>query len=223
MSLRIVSLSDTHTRHSFKIPEGDILIHSGDLTFRGSVEEIAKEIQWLKEVKVGHGFSHVISIPGNHDWLAEKDPALMKLLFRESSMNYLHHESIELEGIKFFGSGYTPEFCGWALGYSRYSGESIKLWSKIPDDTQILITHGPPKGIGDLTLGFDDSPPQHVGCFDLLDRINNLKSLTHHIFGHIHSGYGITKIGNVTYANSSICNEKYQAVNTPHVFDWLLK
>lgn len=229
---RLVFISDTHTRHDFNIPEGDILVHCGDLTFRGTVEEISKEAQWLRGVKVGLGFSYVIVIPGNHDWLAEKDPQLMKMILSASGLTCLNHDFAEVEGIKFFGSGYTPEFCGWALGYSRYEGESLRLWSQIPDDTEVLVTHGPPKGILDLTAGYEEmtpsgigkyQPPEHVGCWDLRERIRCLKSLKVSAFGHIHHSYGTEIIDGVRFINASTCDERYKATNQPVVVDWPLK
>lgn len=228
--MKIVFISDTHTRHDFAIPEGDLLVHCGDLTFTGAAVDLVREAKWLQGIKIGHGFQEVVIIAGNHDWLAEQNPGLTKSIFTEHSCLYLHHEPAEIEGIKFFGSGYTPFFMNWALNVRR-GPDLARLWSQIPDDTQILVTHGPPWGIGDRTLGYENvlpygieyEPPRHVGCHDLLRRIEQLNDLKIHACGHIHSGYGVHKTDKVTYLNCSTVNENYKAVNSPLVIDWPMK
>lgn len=226
--MKIVCLSDTHTRTDFQIPDGDILIHSGDATFTGNYKEVYEFSGWYSSLP--HRYK--IFTAGNHDWGFQKQPEVFRSMMKDSGIIYLEDSEIEIEGIKIYGSPWQPEFNSWAFNLSRYDGELAEKWSKIPDDTQILITHGPPKGILDRTLGYEEitpsgmssyDPPRHVGCYDLFDRIYQLKSLRLHIFGHIHAAYGVEKVGNVTYANSSICNEKYKAINKPHVFDWPLK
>lgn len=231
---KLVFLSDTHLRHDFQIPEGDILIHCGDLTMSGSVPEIAKAANWLKGVKVGHGFKHVILIPGNHDWLAEKHPEMMYHLFSEADCTYLQHEQIVLSGIKFFGSGYTPRFFDWALNVDR--GEALaRLWTAIPDDVEILITHGPPKGRLDSVRETDSGGygeymessmrwiTKHVGCDDLASRIKDLKKLKIHSFGHIHRPGVEVGADGIVYINASTCNEQYVAVHKPITIDWPIK
>lgn len=231
--MRLILISDTHCQHDFKIPEGDILIHAGDLTFNGTVPEITKEVQWLRGVKVGLGFQHVVVVPGNHDWLAEKDPALMELLFRENGLTYLQHKAAEIDGLKFFGSGYTPRFFDWALNVDR--GEPLRaLWSQIPKGTNVLITHGPPydrfdtvnRPDGDADSTFYGITPREriipakVGCWDLAHRIQDLvPELRLHVFGHIHQSGIATGADGVIYANSSICNEQYRAAHAPHIVD----
>lgn len=225
--LRIVAISDTHLQHDFTLPKGDILVHAGDLTFRGDMPEMSRAINWLKAVKASHGFSEVVVICGNHDWLGEKDPSLTKSLFRDSGLIYLDHSGVSIKGINFFGSAYTPEFGGWAFNLSRMDMSLHDKWEMIPEETQVLITHGPPKGIGDLTAGYHGiegmkevyEPPEEVGCYDLNQRVQKLPNLKLHTFGHIHHAYGEYHRGNVTYLNASVCNEKYKPKNKPHVFD----
>lgn len=225
--MKVVTISDSHCQlNKVTLPEGDILLHAGDLTFSGNTKEIASELNILGNMakKFLYGCYFVC---GNHDWMGEKDPSLLRLLAKENGLTWLQNESATVDGIKIYGSGNSLEFNGWALPISAYDGTAKECWDKIPDDTNILITHGPPKGIGDLTLGYQNvtpcsieyDPPKHVGDLDLLDKINTLKNCWLHVYGHIHSGYGIRKIGNVTHANASIVNERYQVVNAPHVID----
>lgn len=227
MNCKIVSISDTHTRTNFKIPDGDIIIHAGDATFRGDYAEISEFVRWYS--KLPHRIK--IFVAGNHDWGFQKQPEVFRNMMKENGIIYLEDSAIEIEGIKIYGSPWQPEFNNWAFNLSTFEGELARKWSMIPDDTDILITHGPPKGIGDRTEGYENVtpysidiiPPKHVGCFDLLDRISQLKELRYHICGHIHSGYGIQKRRGVTFLNSSICNERYKPINKPHVFDWPTK
>lgn len=229
---RLVLISDTHTHHDFTIPEGDILVHSGDLTYNGKVHEVAREATWLKGIKTSHQFKDIVVIDGNHDWLGERDPGLMRSLIEEAGCIYLDHQAKEIQGLKFFGSGYTPEFCNWSKNVER--GPALaRLWAQIPDDTQILVTHGPSKGRLDRVKEPDESDYHgiygmsirykevQVGCADLRNRISELKDLIVHTYGHIHVWGGQTEKGadGITYCNASVCNERYEPNNSPIVLD----
>lgn len=213
--MRVVLISDTHLQHNFSVPDGDVLIHSGDATWVGNVQEVSKFNNWLGTLP------HPVKIfcAGNHDIGFERDPALFRSLI--SSAVYLQDEAYQLpNGMKVWGSPYQPEFgSGWAFNLSRYDGSLESRWARIPEDTNILITHGPPHGIGDLTTG-EYGPPEKVGCYDLNLRVQKLTQLKLHVFGHIHCSYGVYKRGEVTYVNASICNERYKPVNKPVVIDY---
>jgi Icc-related predicted phosphoesterase len=227
---RLVCVSDTHLQHDFTIPDGDILVHAGDLTFQGTVPEVARAVNWLHGTRIGQAFKDVVVIPGNHDWLAEKDPGLIKRMMLDAGLTYLQHEPATIQGLKFFGSGYTPRFYDWALNVKR-GPDIARLWAQIPEDTAVLVTHGPPHGRLDNVKESDDSgygdygrPPvryinKHVGCADLRDRIVRLKSLKAHIFGHIHRPGMVKGADGVVYINASTCNEQYKAVHQPQLLD----
>lgn len=232
MSLRLVCVSDTHLQHDFPVPEGDVLIHAGDLTFRGDRPEISRAVEWLRGVKVGGGFKEAVIVPGNHDWMAERDPNEMRVRMEEAGMTYLDHLPAEVLGLRFFGSGYTPAFFDWALNVKR-GPDLARLWAQIPDDTQVLVTHGPPMGRLDVVRRPDGDPDStyygttpkvrhietHVGCADLRDRIRQLRDLKLHVFGHIHKPGRETGADGVTYVNASICDQSYKAVHAPIVVD----
>jgi Icc-related predicted phosphoesterase len=210
--MKFVLISDTHCQlEKMIIPDGDILIHAGDLTYRGSVEQTSAELRKLSLLT--ERFKQVIVIDGNHDWLGEKNPSLMESLCKDNGLTYLKDSSVTIDGINIYGSPFQPEFCSWAFNLPR--GEALqKVWAKIPDDTHVLVTHGPPRGILDLC------PDKfRAGCDDLLKRINELEQLKLHVFGHIHLSYGQLKVGDVTFVNASICDEGYYPVNKPIVFD----
>ena len=206
--MRIVCLSDTHNcNEEIAVPAGDILIHAGDATIRGTIDEIVLFNEWFSSLP--HPYK--IFVAGNHDWLFEIDPKLAKSLFTESVI-YLQDSLVEIEGLKIYGSPWQPWFFDWAFNLSR--GEPLaEKWKLIPEDTDILITHGPPFGILDF-------PPNgfSVGCERLRKRVEKIRPQLH-VFGHIHFSYGKLKKFGVEFANASICDEGYAPVNLPLVFD----
>ena len=206
MSTRLVLISDTHGLHSsLHVPAGDILVHAGDLTDRGTFEEVERFNEFLGQL------SHPtkIVIAGNHDFCFERDQQASASLL--TNCIYLQDEAVTVEGLKFYGSPWQPWFFDWAFNLQR--GAEIRAkWDQIPDDTDVLITHGPAYGCRDRTAG-----GEQVGCRDLLDAIDRIRPRVH-IFGHIHEGYGSTSNLNTTFINASICNEHYVISNEPIVF-----
>lgn len=120
-----------------------------------------------------------------------------------------------LDWPKFFRQ---PVFFGWGFNLPR--GQPLRdVWAKIPSDTEILITHGPPVGFGDETRDGN-----RAGCVDLLNTIQNRVKPKLHIFGHIHEGYGVTKDTNGTlFINASTCTIRYKATNPPIIIDLPIK
>lgn len=207
--MRIVAISDTHGFHrQVKLPEGDILIHAGDVSMKGERFQIEEFIEWFAKLD----FRDKIFIAGNHDFFFERSSANEILNLIPPNITYLNNTSVELAGRKIWGSPITPYFFNWAFNKQR--GEPIaRYWEMIPSDTDILITHGPMLGHLDLTKG-----GQHVGCKDLLLRAQNLK-IKAHIFGHIHESYGQLDANDTFFVNACIVNRNYEVVNAPIVFD----
>ena len=135
----------------------------------------------------------------------------------DEGIKVLHQEGIEVEGLKIWASANSPAFCNWAFNVDRL--EIAKYWAEIPDDTHVLITHGPPMGILDGVERFNgklcEFEIEHVGCYDLRNRISQLKQLKLHVFGHIHEGYGKLQVGDITYVNASNCTKHYRPTNPP--------
>jgi Icc-related predicted phosphoesterase len=211
--MKIVAISDTHCQlHKISLPEGEILVHAGDLTYRGTLNEMAQQFYDLGQH--GKKFKHTIAICGNHDWLGEKEPNTVKMLAKENGVIWLQDDMVEIEGIKFYGSAWTPEFCNWAFNLDRNDGSLEEAWDKIPEGIDILMTHGPAYGRQDHSY---DGP---LGCTKLMRAIDRVKPKAH-IFGHIHHSYGY-HIGadGILYANASTCNESYDPINKPIVFDY---
>jgi Icc-related predicted phosphoesterase len=206
--MKVVLISDTHTRHrDIILPEGDILIHAGDVSSRGKKSEIDDFIEWFQSQP--HKFK--IFIAGNHDFFFEK---VVKNNVKVEIKNviYLNDSGCEIEGLKFWGSPVQPAFLDWA--FNRNRGLEIKQhWDLIPENIDILITHGPPFGILDKT-----TRGRFVGCEQLAKKVAEIKPKIH-VFGHIHEGYGILKTENTTFINASILNEKYIYTNDPIVIE----
>jgi len=202
----IVIISDTHGMHDkLAIPEGDILIHAGDMCNAGKLREVVEFNDWIGDLP----HEHKIVIAGNHDWCFERQPNKTQAIL--TNCTYLQDSSVEIDGLKFFGSPWQPEFCNGAFNIRRGHDLRIK-WSTIPDDVDVLITHCPPFGFGDGTF-YGES----AGCVDLAKRVKEIRPRLH-AFGHIHEGYGRWDKGGTTYVNGSSCNFNYQPVNPPLVF-----
>jgi Icc-related predicted phosphoesterase len=206
--MRIVCISDTHNlSDGVAVPDGDVLLHAGDLTMMGSIDEVVRAHDWLAALP----HPHKVVVAGNHDFLFERQPAAARDLMRE--LVYLEDEGAEIGGLAIWGSPWQPWFFDWAFNLER--GPAIRAkWDLIPAGTDILVTHGPPRGHGDRTRRGD-----LVGCEDLLHVVARIEPALH-VFGHIHEGYGTTRSGSTLFVNASICDVSYRPVNAPVVVDW---
>lgn len=224
--MKIVLISDTHCQlDKITLPDGDLILHAGDLTYRGNTEEMSYEIKVLGEMakKCKYG---CISICGNHDWLGQNNPEKTRQLFKDAGVTYLQDEEVVINGLHIYGSPWQPEFYNWAFNLPR--GKPLAdIWAKIPENTDILITHGPPYRFGDIVIeGYGGCWPDadfknkklHVGCKDLLKRVKVVKP-KYHVFGHIHDGHGIYKNKGTTFINAAICNERYEPLHEPIVIE----
>jgi Icc-related predicted phosphoesterase len=205
-TLTIVAISDTHGRHrALKIPPGDVLVHAGDLTRRGKFQELDE----LDELFASLPHRYKVVIAGNHDWCFQEQPAAAAARLKHAI--YLQDEGVTLEGVRFWGSPWQPWFYDWAFNLRR--GAEIRAkWELIPPDTDVLITHGPPFGHGDLT-----SRGERAGCEDLLEVVERIAPRVH-IFGHIHEGAGVTTNGKTVFVNACSCNLGYEPVNEPVLY-----
>lgn len=214
---KIICLSDTHSLE-YKVPnewlvDADIAIHGGDCTNIGRMNELKYFLDWYSSLD---RYKHKIFIAGNHDWCFERNyNESIELLSNYPQLTYLQDEEIVIDGIKIYGSPHQPEFGSWAFNQKR--GKEIQAkWDLIPKDTDILVTHGPPFGIGDFV---PYRGGEFVGCKDLASTILTLPNLKAHIFGHIHYSYGSVYKNNIQYINAATCNEGYEIVNKPIVIE----
>ncbi len=211
--MRLVCISDTHMAHKgFSIPDGNVLIHAGDATSSGTPDEVDRFLGWL----AAQPHPHKILIAGNHDWLFQRDPDLARLLLEKHQgrgIHYLEDSGMEIEDVRFWGSPWQPWFLDWAFNLPRRGDRLREVWNRIPLDTDVLITHGPPFGILDQVHG-----GEHLGCEEMKIRLRAVKPRVH-IFGHIHDGYGAAQSKVTTFINACTSTEAYQALNRPIVVD----
>lgn len=208
---RICCISDTHEMEDrIRIPPCDLILHAGDITNLGDYPYLVKFNNWAKNQSVP-----VVCIPGNHDKTLPKKEAQDLL----SNCHLLLDSEITIQGLKIYGSPWTPWFGGEIWAFNKHRGPEIQeMWKKIPFDINILITHGPPKFILDKVPR--TSAPQ--GCRDLSDKIKELKNLKLHVFGHLHlqGGQKYTDYRTrIQYVNAAVCTEAYQPVNPIVVVD----
>jgi len=243
--MRITHISDTHNKHNQlngKLPGGDLLIHSGDISSIGRKSEVTNFIKWFNKID---NYTNKIFIAGNHDLSFESE-----LLFRnkseyfdgvlyqdkpsigkpewlvtllssglDSNVFYLENSDVIIDGIKIWGSPITPSFgYGWAFNKNRGTDIS-EIWDTIPTDTDVVITHGPIYRYCDIT----DRTNESVGCSDLFHRLVSVKPHLH-FGGHIHEAVGYTPIqfgdwSGYTF-NGCSCNLRYECINPPISFDY---
>jgi len=225
--VKITFISDTHTKHrelTKDLPGGNVLIHSGDILNSGRImSELEDFCDWLIE-DVKKIYEDIVIIAGNHDFLFEnskKDEA--EKLVRDTGAFYLNDSGCEINGVKFWGSPIQPAFFNWAfnrarneetandpLDYHDHGCDLIKPhWDMIPEDTDVLITHGPPYGVLD-----ECKDGRKVGCEILMEKVLEVKPKIH-VFGHIHEQYGSVLGEDTTFINASSLNRRYKYSNKP--------
>jgi len=211
--LNLVLISDSHGKHDqLSLPSGDVIMHAGDVTSRGTEAEILEFLDWFENLD----YQHKIFVAGNHDFFFENAPTEKIAEMIPPSVTYLNDSGTVIEGVNIWGSPITPWFFDWA--FNRQRGAEIKKhWDLIPKDTDILITHGPAHGILDKTTS-----GVAAGCEELLKKINQT-DIKLHLSGHIHEGYGELIADGVRYINASVLDLQYRQVNPPISFDFLKK
>ena len=234
--MRIVCISDTHSLHKLmkhELPKGDVLIHAGDISNRGGEVDVTNFIYWFQNIQE---FDAKIFISGNHDHCFEqvnkphnkRDYDWLRNLMApenlaQSDVYYLEDNFMIIERpefsrpIKIYGSPWQPWFYDWAFNLPRLGTELQEKWNMIPEDTDVLITHSPPNGYGDLVNNWRQ-PNTHVGCECLISRIGEINPSLN-VFGHIHEGYGVQHNENTLFVNASICTSNYEPINKPIIVD----
>ena len=197
--MKIAAFSDCHWLYEDikKFPKADICIFAGDWSGDGVfIYETVRFVNWFSKLP----YLYKIVIPGNHDFYCQYNINICKQLFEANGINLLIDEEIEVNGLKIYGTPWSPFFNNWAFMLNE---EELKnKFRHIPSNLDILITHTPPKGILDNNLGSNA----------LLERVNEIKPKIN-IFGHIHEGYGKFENKDTKFYNVSVVNDKYKLVN----------
>ena len=226
--MKITMISDTHNKHKSlngDLPGGDILLHAGDISSMGHKHEIESFLTWFDKID---NYDTKVFIAGNHDWGFQTKPDQCRgLLTGYKTVDYLEDEELVLyfdgpngdrpeENVRIYGSPWQPEFYNWAFNLPRNGPGLQHKWNMIPENTDILITHGPAWGFVDDVEG---RRGQHLGCELLAERIKEIKPKIH-LCGHIHSGTGHYFDGHTHYFNASVLNEQYIYTQSPWNIDW---
>lgn len=212
--MHIAAISDLHGNLDFNIEPCDLLLIAGDIcpATYSSYTSIEIQARWLiikfKEWLEKQPIKECVAISGNHDWIWEV--AKNRVPFISNKFHYLQDNEIILFGKKIYGSPWQPPFNDWAFNMPEERLEII--WSNIPEDTDILLTHAPPYGIMDQT-----SRGNKIGSVSLLEKIKEIQpSLC--VFGHNHKDYGTEKkedMKNTVFVNCSLLDEQYDMVRKP--------
>lgn len=232
--IRVVSISDTHGQHRLikDLQDGDILIHAGDFTNTGEEYQLRDFMEWFSQ----QPHKHKILIAGNHDVTLHEayydeiggnrfhrqkrqDSAMCRALMHAyPGISYLEDSGINTEiapsiTVNIWGSPWQPEFEDWAFNLPERP-QLLEKWRLIPNNIDILITHGPPHGMGDWCQS-----GVRAGCSDLMAEINNRIKPRLHIFGHIHESYGVTRNSDTIFVSACICTYFYRPTNRAIVID----
>ncbi|CAL5970875.1 Calcineurin-like_phosphoesterase [Hexamita inflata] len=204
--LHITCISDMHGEYNrLNLPGGDLLICAGDSQlFLENCEQTLNDglqfCEWLNKQE----YTQKIFVAGNHDLVFEKyDQQIRHALINYPSVKYLRNEQINIEingtQLQIFGSPLYVYRQTKKLQFFISNEESrSNIVNNIPENTDILITHGPLYGICD-----QNSKGVSCGCQILKQAINKIKPKLH-VFGHIHESQGIIKQESTNFINAAV-------------------
>eukprot|EP00292_Cryptomonas_paramecium_P008521 CAMPEP_0113726236 /NCGR_PEP_ID=MMETSP0038_2-20120614/40287_1 /TAXON_ID=2898 /ORGANISM="Cryptomonas paramecium" /LENGTH=277 /DNA_ID=CAMNT_0000656755 /DNA_START=163 /DNA_END=997 /DNA_ORIENTATION=- /assembly_acc=CAM_ASM_000170 len=231
--VRFVVISDTHNLHKeLEIPEGDVIIHAGDFTNHGSLEEVQNFGEWFRSLP----HKTKLLVPGNHDMIMDReyykifwsDWASRREVDEESHLvealegiRVLVGESIQVGGVHVYGAPWVPVYAKWRTAFNRDPAQIGDAWATIPgarqptvvklnimieeaDGVDVLVTHTPPYGI------LDRAPHgAHMGCPALAPHVEERIRPRFHVFGHVHADCGAVRRGGTVFINASAVSDAY--------------
>lgn len=215
----IACVSDLH-ENLIEIPQCDILLIAGDLTFGLKHDLVAQQKflytdfrHWVDTVPA----EHVVAVAGNHEQNVEKWgwPVMDNW---PDNFHYLQDEGIELDGLKIWGTPWQPWFYSWAFNAPENNGEAFLAakYDLIPYDTDIVISHAPPYGYGDRVGDQRDLRAERVGSRALTAALRRINPRLV-VCGHVHAGTGDYQLhGKQTrIINAAVVNARYQVKRGP--------
>jgi len=205
--VRVAAVADLHG-HLPEVEPCDLLVVAGDALPRGRADTQRAWVEtdfapWLDRQEAGA----IVGVAGNCDLAAADDPSLLPSL----PWIYLEDESREVAGVRVFGSPLALPFGSWP--FMAPEEELAHVWTTIPDDTELLVVHGPPLGLGDTIYS-----GAHVGSPSLRERLEKLPRLRAAIWGHIHEAHGRGRVGGVEWINAAIV-EDWRIEHGPEYLD----
>jgi Icc-related predicted phosphoesterase len=206
--MKLTCISDIHCRYrEIEVPDADMLVIAGDVCNWGLFPEFDDFCRWVFSLR--GRFKHIVYVPGNHDkWVEKNLDKARKML---APCHLITNGPLEIERFKLWGYAYIPPMPFWA--FSQESNKAKVMLDAIPEGLDLLISHGPPFATLDSTLN-----GYNVGCPLLREAVDRAKP-RHHVFGHIHEGYGEIMASCTTFHNVAICDRFYNPINKPTQFD----
>jgi Icc-related predicted phosphoesterase len=225
--MRLVHISDLHGKHKkVLIPECDLLLCTGDISPLGEKHQVDAFLKWFNRQTQA---TFRVFIAGNHDrgfdrkfdevtgadkWLPELFQKY-KINNQQNCTYYLENQSIEIMGVKIWGSPYSAWYNGHKWAFNVHRGQDANdLWRGIPKGTDIVMTHGPVYG----KLDFCENIKGYIGDEQLRYRIKEVKPLLF-LCGHIHEAYGYDYDEDTHYFNGATCTLQYNPSNLPWVIE----
>lgn len=219
--MKLCAISDLHEQFPKNIPECDVLIVAGDICPDGIGGRWARydptcQLKWFEDTFIPWADKQpaefVIATWGNHDFCGE---TRMNAEYGAKT-SVVSDGPVMINGKKFWLTPWSNKFMQWA--FMKSEAELAEVYSKIPDDVDYLISHGPPKGFRDAYYDISTRTEEHVGSMSLWENILRIRPEAV-FFGHIHSGYGHEEFEGINLFNVSVVNEAYQLVNEPTVVE----
>lgn len=222
---RFVAVSDTHYAFDASlIPDGDVLLHAGDLMYRGTPDEWNERVESLAALP----HKHKIFVPGNHDFYLEHYEGVARAELRRAGVKLIgtSNPDITINNIKILGLPWVTGLQGWAYNREEAWVEKYleRYFQHSYPSPQIVVSHAPPFNILDAIRPQQTAhrDQEHVGCLAYNKFIygpNQHFMPRYWISGHIHESYGEENIGNTTFLNVAMCDRKYDQTNPAKVFD----
>jgi Icc-related predicted phosphoesterase len=222
--MKIVAISDIHGSLIQFEESGDLLLLAGDL-FPATNHNLHYQHDWYK-YKFARWlaklpFKDIIIVAGNHDFFFEKMAHNKIISPLPLNCHYLMDEEIQIDDFKVYGSPWQPVFFNWAFNLTE--ARLKEKFDKIPNDTDILVTHGPPLRIGDGDVTFQRYDKSHKGSVALAEAVKRVKPKLH-VYGHIHTGNHLvtTELYDNTeciFVNVSLLDEDYKRAYKPFVIE----
>lgn len=209
--MKLVLLADLHGRLPEKLPESDVVVIAGDICGGMGGEHGQYEFldgpfrEWLK----GLPTKRVVATWGNHDWIG----ASTRKAPHDLPWHMLVDEGVTIDGVNFWGSPWQPWFHDWA--FNATEEDLARHFSKIPDNTDVLVVHGPPHGYGDMVKG-----GHNVGSRSLTAAIRRVKPALV-VTGHIHEAYGEYALDGTIIVNAAQVDHNYR--RTRAAVEWELE
>ena len=205
--MKLTIISDTHLNHEkLGVMSGDVLIHCGDMfdLYGSSIGDMKRMDEWFGRQQ----FDLILCIGGNHDHDLEKSVKDTPQPFKNAV--FLDGNSYEHRGVKFFGASWVPDL--YRHAFFKEDDELAYEWEKIPNDTDVLITHTPPINVLDKS-----GKGLILGCPHLSQHIDRVKPRVH-CFGHVHASAGVLEKEGTTYINASMVNRQHKIIREPFEF-----